>query len=52
VTIGYHLMLLAIYAGGVWLLVIPAADRAGALLLLRERLLIRRAVSVAATGAD
>jgi O-antigen/teichoic acid export membrane protein len=52
ITIGYHLMLLAVYAAGVWLLVIPSADRAGALLIFRERLLIRRPARVAATGAD
>jgi O-antigen/teichoic acid export membrane protein len=51
-TIGYHLALLVIYAGGVWLLVIPSADRTGALLLLRERLFIIRGTTVVPNGAD
>jgi O-antigen/teichoic acid export membrane protein len=51
-AIAYHFMLLAIYAVAVWLLVIPATDRAGALLVIRERLLIGRRVGIAASGAD
>jgi O-antigen/teichoic acid export membrane protein len=48
----YHLTLLGIYALGVWLLVIPVADRAYALQLVRERLLINGTPRVATTRAD
>jgi uncharacterized membrane protein YhiD involved in acid resistance len=52
VAIAFHMTLLAIYAIGVWLLVIPVADRVDALSMLRDRLLISRGVNVAASGAD
>jgi O-antigen/teichoic acid export membrane protein len=52
VAIAYHITLLALYSVGVWLMVIPASDRAYALLALRERLLINRSSRVAAGGAD
>ncbi|MFL5613871.1 MAG: lipopolysaccharide biosynthesis protein [Gemmatimonadaceae bacterium] len=51
-AIAYHLTLLAIYLASVWLLVIPSGDRASALRLVRERVLIRRQVGVAVTGSD
>lgn len=49
--IAYHLLLLAVYALGVWLLVIPIADRRFALSLFRERFIIGR-TAVAVGGAD
>jgi O-antigen/teichoic acid export membrane protein len=51
-AIVYHLTLLGIYAVGVWLLVIPVADRGYAVQLLRERLLINGTPRVATTRAD
>jgi O-antigen/teichoic acid export membrane protein len=50
--IAYHMLLLAIYAVAVWFLVIPTADRADGIRLVRERLLIGRGTRVAASGAE